>query len=289
MIQCRNGTFKGARGINLFYQSWHPPREPYAILVIVHGLGAHSGLFGNVVEYLVPRNYTIYGFDLRGHGRSSGQRGYISSWADFREDLKAFLKMIEQKELCSRRFVLGHSMGGVIALEYLIRTRAPERGVITLAPALGTVGVSPLRLNLGKILSRLYPRFTLNTGIDLSSSSRDPEVVTAYAQDPLRHRKGTARLVTEFFATVDWVHLHADGLQIPLLILQGGADKVTLPSGSRTFFEEVTFPDKEKREYPQAYHEIHNDFNYQQMLADLEDWLERHLVPADSNNTPIAS
>ncbi|NEO98392.1 MAG: alpha/beta hydrolase [Symploca sp. SIO2E9] len=289
MIQRREGTFKGARGINLFYQSWHPPGKPRAVLAIVHGLGAHSGLFGNIVEYLVPRNYAIYGFDLRGHGRSAGQRGYISSWADFREDLQAFLEMIEAQEPCCRRFVLGHSLGGVIALEYLIRTNAPEQGVITLAPALGAVGVPPLKLSLGRILSRLCPRFTLNTGIDLSLSSRDPKVIIAYAQDPLRHRQGTARLVTEFFATVDWVHLHAADLRTPLLILQGGADQVTLPTGSRNFFKEVTFSDKEKREYPQVYHEIHNDLNYQQMLADLEDWLERHLVQVGRNNPPVAS
>ena len=277
-MQHNEGTFPGAGGLKLYYQSWHPPDQPHGVLVIVHGLGGHSSLFGNVVQHLVPCGYAIYGLDLRGHGRSPGQQGYINSWAEFREDVGAFLRLVEKQEPGCPHFLLGHSLGGAITLDYVLHYPSKElQGVIVLAPALGQVGISPFKLALGYILSQVCPRFTLDTGIDLTTGSRDPAVLTAYTQDPLRHTRGSARLATEFLATVTWIQTHAADLELPLLILHGDADQVALPSGSCTFFQRVTFLDKELKLYPGVYHEIHNDFNYQEMLADLEDWLERHL------------
>jgi len=278
----REGTLKGTGGINLYYQSWHPAGKVRAVLAIVHGLGGHSGFFGNIVQHLIPKNYAVYGFDLRGNGRSLGQRGHINSWREFREDLRAFLQLILTQEPGCPIFLLGHSLGAVIVLEYVLRLSTEAsvlQGVIALAPALGQVGVPPIKLAIGRMLSRVWPRFTLNTGIDLGAAARDPAVLAAYAQDPLRHTKGSARLVTEFLATVAWIQEHAADLRLPLLILHGGADQVALPEGGRVFCQQVTFPDKERREYPGVYHEIQNDFNYQQVLTDLENWLERHLQP----------
>ncbi len=290
-MQHQEGTFQGAGGMNLYYQSWHPQGKVRATLAIVHGLGGHSGLYDNIVTKLISKNYAVYGFDLRGHGRSPGQRGYINSWQEFREDLGAFLQFISTQEPESPQFLLGHSLGGLMVLDYVLHcpTEASKlQGIITLAPSLGKVGVSPFKLTLGKILSRLLPGFTLNSGLDPSAASRDEKILVAYAQDPLRHTKGTARLATEFLATVAWVQSHAADLQVPLLILHGEADRVTIPQASGEFFQRVTFWDKKRVEYPGTYHEIQNDINYQEVLADLEDWLEEHLsTKRDTIETPL--
>jgi alpha-beta hydrolase superfamily lysophospholipase len=272
----REGTFKGANELNLYYQSWHP-QIARAVLVIIPGHGGHSGIFTKMVEYMLERNYTVYSFDLRGNGRSPGQRGYINSWAEFRADLKAFLNLVKSKEPELPLFVIGQSLGGTIALDYVLRELNQIQGLILIAPALG-LGINPWKLLIGKLLSRILPHFSLDTGIDFSASSRDPEVVAACAQDILRHNRGTARLATELLKTIDWIYLHVTELQIPLLILHGGADRVTLPASSRIFFEQLTLADKEIREYPESYHEIHNDLNYQEVLVDIEDWLNRHLL-----------
>jgi alpha-beta hydrolase superfamily lysophospholipase len=269
------GTFKGANGLELYYQSWHPQDLARAILVIVPGLGGHSGIFTKMVKYLIERNYIVYSFDLRGNGRSPGQRGYINSWAEFRADLKGFLNLVTTKETDLPLFLIGQSTGGTIALDYVLREPNQLQGLILMSPALG-LGVSPWKLWLGKILSRILPRFALDTGIDLSAGSRDPGAVAAFARDPLRHSQGTARLATELLETIDWIKAHGTELQVPLLILHGGADRVTLPESSRIFFERLTLADKEIREYPGSYHELHNDLNYQEVLADMEDWLNRH-------------
>lgn len=228
------GTFPGAKELELYYQSWHPQASAKAVLVIVHGHGAHSGIFTRMVEYLVERDYIVYSFDLRGHGRSPGQRGYINSWAEYRADLTAFLKLVTTKEPNFSLFLIGQSMGGTIALEYVLQESNPLQGLILMSPALG-LGISSWKLLLGKILSRVRPHFALNAGISISASSRDPEVVAANAQDPLRHRQGTARLATELLKTINWVNAHASQIQVPLLMLHGGADLVTLPENSRLF------------------------------------------------------
>ncbi|WP_026100413.1 alpha/beta hydrolase [Fortiea contorta] len=274
------GRFKGVEGLDLYYQSWHPQGKVRGILTIVHGLGAHSGRYSNVVEHLLPQQYAVYGLDLRGHGRSPGQRGHIQAWADFRGDLQAFLELITTQQPGCPIFLLGHSLGSVIVLEYALRcpqAASQLRGVIALAPTLGKVGVSKIRLLIGNLLSQIWPRFTLNTGIDLSAGSRDEKIIAAYAQDPWRHTRASARLATEFFATVAWINAHACDWQLPLLILHGSADRVALPEGGNIFCERVPGTDKTRVEYPGAYHELQNDLNYQEVLTDLAAWLEAHL------------
>ncbi len=278
------GTFQGASGLELYYQSWHPQTLARAVLVIVHGHGGHSSIFSQMVDYLTECSYIIYGFDLRGNGRSPGQRGYINSWVEFREDVNNFLNFVRSKEPESKVFLIGQSMGGTIALDYILREEnqyiVPEKnelqGLILLSPALG-LGVASWKLLLGKVLSRVSPHFALDTGIDFSAASRNPEVVAACKKDSLRHSQGTARLTTELLQTIDWINTHAAEIKIPLLILHGGADTVALPHNSRMFFERLTLADKEIREYPDSYHELHSDINYKEVLGDMENWIKKHL------------
>jgi alpha-beta hydrolase superfamily lysophospholipase len=275
------GTFTGAGGLNLYYQNWNPGGEIRAILAIVHGLGGHSGLYGNIVEHLLPQQYAIYGVDLRGHGQSPGQRGYINSWSEYRDDVRGFIQMIQQQNPELPIFLFGHSMGGMIVLEYALRypeDKSALQGVIVVAPSVGEVKVSSLRVLLGKILSQVWPTFSLNTGLDMTAGSRDPEVIAGYAQDPLRHTRATARFSTEFFTTLAWINTHAQEWQVPLLILHGSADRIVLSEGSRSFYECVNYTDKQRIEYPGAYHDLHCDINYQEVLNDLSNWMDQHLL-----------
>jgi alpha-beta hydrolase superfamily lysophospholipase len=277
-IEHREGTFKGYRKLNLYYQSWHPQGDSQAIVILIHGLGSHSSMFSNVVQRLVSAGYAVYGLDLRGHGRSPGQRGHINTWTEFREDLAAFLNLIAAQKPNCPRFLVGHSLGSLIVLEYALRLPEILQGVVAIAPPIGQIGVSPVKLILGRTLSRILPRFTLNTGFDHATISRDPNVLATVAQDTLLHSKGSARFATEFLTTVKWIQSHGTDLRLPLLILHGGSDQIALPEGSRSFFQQIVFPDKERREYPESRHALHSDLNYQEVLNDLEDWLARHQV-----------
>jgi alpha-beta hydrolase superfamily lysophospholipase len=280
MIDHNESTFKGIGEIDLYYQSWQPAGKVRAVLAIVHGLGGHSSKYNNIVQHFLPKQYAVYGFDLRGHGRSPGQRGYINTWAEFRDDLRIFLELIPTQKPEVPIFLLGHSLGAIVVLDYVLRysqAATALQGVVILAPSLGKVGVSKFKLFLGQLLSRIWPRFTLNTGLELAAGARDEKVLAMYAEDSLRHTWGTARLATEFIDTVAWVNNHAAEWKLPLLILHGGADTVTFPESSKIFYEQLTCTDKTRIEYPEAYHELQDDLNYQEVLADLETWLEGHL------------
>lgn len=272
------GRFSSADGLKLYYQSWHPQGLARAVLAIVHGHGGHSSAFGRIVEYFVPRGYIIYSFDLRGHGRSPGQQGYINRWEEYRSDLTVFLDRILDRHPDLALFLLGQSMGGTIALDYVLRQPNRLRGLILMSPALG-LGISPWKLLIGRILSGVLPRFALNTSLDFNSGSRDPEMVTICARDPLRHRQGTARLATELLQTIEWVNARASEVSVPLLILHGGADRITPIESSRVFFQQLTIVDREMKEYPESYHELQNDLDYPRVFADMERWLKKHLTP----------
>ncbi|HHS96518.1 MAG TPA: alpha/beta hydrolase [Chloroflexi bacterium] len=271
------GTFQGFDGLELYYQRWQPEGQPRGVLAIVHGFGEHSGRYANVVRWLVPKGYAVYAFDLRGHGRSPGQRSYINRWAEYREDVRAFLGLVREQEPGRPLFLMGHSMGGLIVLDYALHYPEGLQGVIASGPALAQTGVSPFLMAVGRFLSRVWPRFTLDTQLDAAAISRDPAVVEAYVNDPLVHSTGTARLGAEMTETMRWVNEHAADLRVPLLILHGGADRLVPPEASRAFFERVALEDKTRYEYEGYYHEPHNDVGWERPLADLEAWLEAHL------------
>jgi alpha-beta hydrolase superfamily lysophospholipase len=266
----------GYGGLPLYAQAWLPEGQPAATLAIVHGFGEHSGRYMNVVNALTPRGYAIFGFDWRGHGRSTGQRGHVQHWDEVRGDVGALVRWAAQQQPGQPHFLYGHSLGALAALEYVLHEPGDLKGVIASGAALGQVGISPLLQTLSRIMSRVWPRLSINTGLDASTISRDPQAVQAYRSDPLVHSLGTARLGTEVARAQVWTQTHAADLRVPLLMIHGDADRLIPPDSARTFFAHVTLADKERREYAGAYHEVHNDICADEMLRDVLQWLERH-------------
>ncbi|GAC1400074.1 MAG: alpha/beta hydrolase [Chloroflexota bacterium] len=280
------GHLRGWAGVSLHHQVWVPAGTPGAMLAIVHGFGEHSGRYAGITAEMVARGYAVAAFDLRGHGQSGGRRGFIRSWAEYRHDVGVFLSTVREGAPQRRTFLMGHSMGGLIVLDYALHRPKGLSGVIASAPVLGQIGVSPLRLHLSRVLSRVSPTFSLEAGLDLEALSRDPAVVEAYRQDRLVHGRATARLATELAATVGRVQAQAPHLRVPLLIVHGEADRIASPEGSRLFFERVTYPDKERYVYAGGYHEPHNDLEHARVVGDIAGWMERHLAPAQDEVSP---
>ncbi|MEO0946550.1 MAG: lysophospholipase [Cyanobacteria bacterium J06641_5] len=271
----------GSSNHHLYYQWWAADTvfEPArGVLVLVHGHSGHSDRFENVAKVLVPLGYRVFGFDLRGHGRSTGRRGHVSNWDEFRADLAFVLEWVTEQWPNSPRFLCGHSMGGTIVLDYVLRSPQGLQGAIAIAPVLGAIGVPAWKLALARLLSRCWPTFTLATSIDTSTATRDPAVNAAYAADPLRHGRGSARLATELSTAVAGIWQRVEDWQLPLLLLHGSSDRVTASANSLAFFERIPYPDKELREYPGAYHELYADLNRQEVLANIVDWLGQHLT-----------
>ncbi len=276
-MRSREGHFSTRDGLELYCQSWHPDAASRAVLAITHGHGEHSGRYRNVIGHLVPRGFTIYGYDLRGHGKSPGRRGNIRSWGDFRQDQASFLGFVSQREPGQPLFVFGHSLGGLIVLDFVLRNPAGLRGAVISGPVLGAPGIPPFLLTLSRVLSKVLPGMTLDTGLDATALSRDPAVVEDYRTDPLVHSKANARLGTELTDTAEWVQAHAGDLRLPLLIIQGEKDRLCRPADTRRFVSRISFPDVRHIEYAEGYHEPHNDVEHERVMADVEEWLRRHL------------
>ena len=214
-MEHREGTFQGVGNLDFYWQSWRPEIAPRASLAVIHGFGEHSGRYANVVSHFNPKGYAVYGFDLRGHGRSPGQRGHIDSWDEYRKDVKSFLHLVNQHDPNLPLFMWGHSMGALIALDYLLHNPEGLRGSIISGAPLAPVGVAkPLLVWIARVLSRVWPRFSLPLGLDLQALSRNPEVVRAYEADPLVHGKTTVRWGTEILQVIEGVKAHPAEVRI---------------------------------------------------------------------------
>ena len=232
----------------------------------------------NVVRHLVPRGFSVYGYDLRGFGRSPGKRGHIDSWSQFRADTGALLRHAAGGEPGRPLFLLGHSMGGLIVLDYVQHGDDTLSGAIVSGPGLEPIGVAkPHLVVLARALSRFLPRLTLDVGLDSSGISRDPEVVRAYREDPLCHPRGSVRWGTEALDATARIKTRASDVKLPLLMVHGGDDRLVSVEGSRKFFGQVDFPDKELHVYDGVFHEPHNDYGYEKVVNDFAVWLEKHL------------
>ena len=292
-IRHSQGTFIGANDVKLFYQSWYPSaatdvdaKRIKGVLALVHGLGEHSGRYCNVVKAAVSAGYAVFGFDNQGHGKSEGQRGHIRSWQNYRDNVQAFLQLIRKQEPDAPLAVMGHSLGGLIVMDYVLRSAGAAkfealqlRGVIISAPPMKPVGKGKhsARAVFAKLLSGVLPRLTIKMCLDEGGLSRDRQVEDEAQQDPLVHPYVTLRWGSETIATIDWVQKHIGQLKLPVMLTHGGDDPIIDPVGSTDLFEDITVPEKTLHIYPGSYHEPHNDLDADVVTADITAWLAQTL------------
>ena len=274
----QEGTFKGIRDASIYYQCWLPEGESRAALLIVHGLAEHSGRYMNVANHFVPLGYAVYGVDHVGHGKSSGTRVYVERFEDYTETLKIYFDMVCRWQPDKPIFLVGHSMGGLIGADYLLSHQAELTGAVLSGPAVKVHDtVSPAAIFVGKVISVLMPKLGL-IGLEAEGVSRDPAVVQAYVTDPLVCRgKVTARLSAELVKAIQLVTAEATKITLPILIVQGGADKLVDPKGAQMLYDAVSSADKTIKIYDGLYHEVFNEPEHDQVLGDIKGWLETHL------------
>jgi len=277
-VQHEQGEFRGVRDTRLYWQSWAAGDKPLAVLVLVHGFGEHSGRYRYLVEGLCAAGIAVNAFDLRGHGKSGGRRGHVVSMADYRADLSVCLAQAAAGFPGIPSFVFGHSMGSLLVLDYVLRHPQGLAGVIISGAGMEPAGVAtPAVVFLARVLAAVWPVFPLRLPVEAADLSRDEAEVAAYRNDPLIHNVSTTRLANELLKTIDWIKTHPQDLQLPILMVHGGADRVNRPSGSQDFIARVNFPDKRLLLYPDSFHEVHNDLDRDRELTDMIRWLREHL------------
>lgn len=244
-------------------------------IVLMHGLGEHSGRYAHVVRFFNDAGWSVRTYDHRGHGRSGGTRGDVPDANAVLQDAKIVIDDFA-KQLSAPPLLLGHSMGGLFAARFATARLSPLRGLILSSPALA-IPLTGAQKTLLRILRTVAPGVGISNGLDANYLSRRPEVVQAYKQDSLVHGKISARLLGSMLSAVDFAHSQASALQIPTLMVVAGADRIVAPVGSQTFFKRLAPGIGTLHYYQDYYHELFNDADAQRVFTDIHNWLNTHM------------
>lgn len=269
-----DGKFEGVGGLHLYYRIWEAP-HPTAGLIVVHGLSDHSARFDAFGQRMASSAINVYALDLRGHGASEGRRGHTERFDYFLQDVERFRREVECISDRSLPFyILGHSMGGLIALRYIEEYDVPLRGAVLTSPWLATGPSIPRWKILGAgILNKFLPSLPIDAGIDADLLSHDPEIVSRYREDPLVHHKITPRLFMEASAAMGLVLHRSDRIKIPLLFILAGDDQIVDTAKSEAFARSLSVSDVTVRVLSGYYHEVLNDFDRGHAMKEIRDWI----------------
>lgn len=273
-----HGSFRGTRARRLAWQSWSPAGDQplKGVVTITHGYGEHIGRYQHVAAWLNEAGYAVYGLDHHGHGRSAGKRGRVSLKAAV-DDLNQLIVTVSRARHPELpQFLLGHSMGGAVALRYAMTRQRLLAGLAVSAPLAAVDGGRAL-LSFGKVLGRLLPAAPVSR-VEPRLVSKDHAVVEDYIADPLNHHgplpAGVAR---DFIVHVGTLERDIQRITLPTLLMWGTADRLCPPAGSELVAAKIRSPDLTVKRYEGLFHEILNEPEREQVLGDLVAWLDAHV------------
>jgi alpha-beta hydrolase superfamily lysophospholipase len=255
---------------------WTPGQPVRAAVLLVHGIGEHVQRYAHVAKAFNAKAFAFVGFDQRGHGRSGGRRGYTPSFETLLDDVGVMLQQAREKFPSRPLFLYGHSMGGLLVLDYVLKREADLAGVISSAPALG-LGNPPSQWQLFvlRLLMALKLNIPMSNGLDDSLLSRDGSVIEQYRDDPWTHATITPPLALGMVQAGNWCRANARQLELPVLLLHGSADRITSPAATEAFSKEVP-GDCVLWLFPDLLHEPHNEPEQQTVISAITEWMEHH-------------
>jgi acylglycerol lipase len=270
------GSFKSVGDLNIFFRSWRPSGKPRGVAVVVPGFNSHSGYYGWVAEQFVARGLAVYAVDLRGRGKSDGERFYVQQFADYVSDAAGLVALAKSREAGLPVFLLGHSAGGVVACTYALEHQAELAGLICESFAF-QVPAPDFALAVLKGLSHIAPHAHV-LPLKNEDFSRDPKVVAAMNADPLiAHETQPTQTVAAMVRADERLKKEFPLITLPVLILHGTADKATRPSGSQAFYDAAGSTDKSLKLYEGAFHDLLNDTDKVTVMADITRWVDERL------------
>ncbi|HEX6309705.1 MAG TPA: alpha/beta hydrolase [Longimicrobiales bacterium] len=274
MIRRSDGTIFGVKGLRLAYRVWDA-ENARAALIVVHGLGEHSGRYTEFAERMGSYGISTFAMDLRGHGLSEGRRGHVPTFDVYLQELDRFRREVEG--LADYRvplFLLGHSLGGLIALRYQEEYNTRFEGAIISSPWLATaMTVTRWKANAAQALSKVLPALPFRAGIRPEHLSRDRDIVEAYRSDPLVHDTVTPRFFSEVSTAMGLALQRSDRIHEPILLLVAGDDRLVETERSLRFARSLTAPDLTLRVYPGHFHELLNELDRATIHREIRDWI----------------
>jgi acylglycerol lipase len=270
---------KGAGDLNIAVRSWRPEGKARGVVAIVPGFNSHSGYYGWVAQQFVASGLAVYAVDLRGRGKSDGERFYVEKFADYVSDVSTLMTLATSREPGLPVFLLGHSAGGVVSCIYTLEHQAELAGLICESFA-HQVPAPDFALAVLKGLSHVAPHAHV-LRLENEDFSRDPIVVQAMNDDPLiAHETQPTLTVAEMVRADERLEQEFPLITLPVLILHGTLDKATKPSGSQLFFDTTGSTDKTLKLYEGHFHDLLNDVDKEVVMADITRWIDAHLPGA---------
>jgi len=279
----QEGQLSAPDGTRLWFER-DVPGGARAHIVLVHGYGDHLGRYRAFRDAMLAENLAVHAYDTRGHGRSGGRRGGVGTFSEYTDELGVFVASVHAQSGGRPLFVVAHSHGGLITLAWLggqgadVARRFGLHGLVLSAPYLGLALTPPAwKTAPAVLLSRLAPWLPIPTGLASSDLSRDSAWQRSTDEDSLYGRKATPRWFTEHTRVQREVLASGAGLQIPVLLMLPGEDRVASAAVSRRWFETLTTPDRRLREWPSMRHEIFNEIDKEEVYAETCRWISEHL------------
>jgi alpha-beta hydrolase superfamily lysophospholipase len=270
---------EGRGGLRIFVRSWRPQAQARAVVVICHGVNSHSGQYVWAAEQFANSGFAVYALDLRGRGKSDGERFYVDTIDDYVSDLAQTVELAKAREAGLPLFLLGHSAGGVVSCTYTLDNQGQLDGLICESFAF-QVYAPDFALAVLKGLSHLAPHAHV-LRLRNEDFSRDPVVVEALNSDPLiKHEVQPTSTVAALARADERLKESFHQITLPVFILHGSADKATRPSGSQFFFDTVGSTDKTLKLYPDHFHDLLSDYGKETVIADMKSWVEARLDKA---------
>jgi len=268
--------FEGVKGLNIFFRSWRPSGRPRGVVAICHGVNSHSGQYFWVANQLVASGFAVYALDLRGRGKSDGERFYVDDISEYVSDVSMLVKLAKSREPGLPVYLLGHSAGGVVSCVYTLENQAEIAGLICESFAF-QVPAPDFALAVIKGISHLAPHAHV-LKLHNEDFSRDPKVVKSMNEDPLTlNEVQPTKTVATLVRADERLKREFPLITLPVFILHGTADKATKPSGSQMFYDNAGSKDKTLKLYDGHFHDLLNDVGKEEVMADILGWIDKRL------------
>jgi len=262
-------------GLSLFSRAW-TIENPKGAIALIHGFGEHGGRYAHVSRFFNTHGYSLYALDNRGHGQSGGKRGHTPRYESYMDDIEVFLTEVRSQIGNESLFLYGHSMGGNLALNYVLKRKPSIMGLIASGLWIQLAfEPKPILVLLGKLMRNIFPAFSQNSGLDQSHISKDPAVVEAYKNDPLVHGKITASASIGILEAATFLNEYTGTMPTPTLMMHGSEDLLTSQPASEAFAKRVG-GDIIYKKWEGMYHEIHNEPKQLEVFNYTLDWMESH-------------
>jgi alpha-beta hydrolase superfamily lysophospholipase len=276
MIERLEGHFWGYQDCELYYQLWKPA-DSIGTIVVTHGIAEHSECYNDFAQKMAEGKWQVVAWDLRGHGRSEGKRGYVNRFQDYCDDLDAFIKFCKAGIVDKTKplVLFGHSMGGLILLKTVLNYAPQNVAALALSsPAMGiSLKVPQLKIKAAHILADWMPKVTLHNEIHYEQITRDDKRNQSYKSDPLRHDKISPRLFLGMMEAMEEVHKGAGEYHWPLIMQLAGKEKIVSTPEAERLFENMASDKKQLYVYADSYHETFNDLDKEDVFRDLLNYL----------------